>query len=116
MNKRFPVILLFATIGVVVAGVLREHHDSMRQRFDRILEGMSREEAIETLGGPPGDYVTGEVELRLTGQPEKDEWWTNEGLIRLSFDEANKVEHKQFIPNRIRQSTWVERLLRRRLW
>jgi hypothetical protein len=36
----------------------------MRARFEQVKQGMSREEVIRTVGGPPGDYSQGRCGIR----------------------------------------------------
>src|SRR5262249_25067880 len=44
-----------------------------RAKFEQVKKGMTREEVIGIVGGPPGDYRTGEVEL----DQEPDEEFEN---------------------------------------
>jgi hypothetical protein len=66
-----------------------------RARFEQVKEGMSREEVIRTVGGPPGDYREGRRPItpdldRFFGV-EDAYWVCDEGALMLYFDEAGIV-------------------------
>jgi hypothetical protein len=102
-----------------------------RARFEAVRAGMTVEEVEAALGGPPGDYRTGEVKLDLSGgQPEFDnamlapevllgerhfrhEWWQgDEGNAWVCFDEDRRVVTKEFTPGERVASTPLDRLRR----
>jgi hypothetical protein len=103
-----------------------------RAAFERIRPGMTLAEVEEVLGGPPGHYETGEVDLDLSrGTGEffnihlsmevllgkrqfRHEWWKgDEGLAWVCFDEQGRVVTKEFTPGRRVPSSPWERV---RLW
>lgn len=61
---------------------------------------MTMEELEAVLGGPPGDYRTGEVALDSRGgsgryrmdPPVRHEWWQgDDGNLSVSFDKQDRV-------------------------
>jgi hypothetical protein len=51
-------------------------------RFEQVKEGMSRDEVIRTVGGPPGDYSTYGY-MPLNGGVEQ--WSCDSGLLLVEF-------------------------------
>jgi hypothetical protein len=90
-----------------------------RAAFEGIKPGMTLAEVETLLGGPPGNYRSGEVDLDLSGgSPEFDnvmnamevllgerkvrhEWWQGDaGNAWVCFDEADRVVTKEFTPGK----------------
>jgi hypothetical protein len=66
------------------------------------MPGMNYEEVVHTLGAPLGDYgsenreeldVYGEGVLMMDGALE--EWWSDEIIIQIGFDENRRVLWKR---------------------
>jgi hypothetical protein len=91
-----------------------------RENYERIGLGMTLSEVEIILGGPPGDYRTGEVELEhreadgpfwdvqydpdvlMGNRHPRHEWWQgDEGTAWVCFDEQNKVMTQDFTPGRL---------------
>jgi hypothetical protein len=77
-----------------------------QENFDRIKEGMSREEA-EAILGPPGDYRTGLTQgtprsgvyfFGYFGYPAEMEWEGDGGNFRLSVNRAGRIVWRDFVP------------------
>jgi hypothetical protein len=93
-RSRWGLLLAAATLVGIAAGLWwsssREPAFS-RQRFERVEVGMSREQVIATVGGPPGRYSD------ATGPPfgvhytDYEDWWSDEGLLMVQFDEHDKA-------------------------
>jgi len=102
-----------------------------RSRFDSVAIGMKQDEVERILGGPPGDYRTGDVELDLShGTPNFDnamfapevllhevrvrhEWWEgDEGTAWVCFDEQGRVMTKEFTVGQRVSSSFLDRVCR----
>jgi hypothetical protein len=66
-----------------------------RAKFEQVRKGMSREEVIRIVGGPPGDYSDGEWSSmpRLSGYEAHDSWFTDEGELLVRFDDTDIATH-----------------------
>jgi hypothetical protein len=61
-----------------------------RARFEQVKEGMTREEVIRTVGGPPNDYAI--AERYVAGGIARlryDEWLCDDGQLLVLFDDAD---------------------------
>jgi hypothetical protein len=62
-----------------------------RETFERVRQGMSRDEVIRTVGGPPGEYLPAELRDRVLlsarglGYQRYDQWVTEEGELLVRF-------------------------------
>ena len=65
-----------------------------RARFEQVEKGMSREEVIRTVGGPPGDYTSeGRNPIFLHRRPDNYcLWFCDDGRLIVLFDDADNVE------------------------
>jgi hypothetical protein len=54
---------------------------SMRARFEQVKEGMSWEEVIRTVGGPPGDQTNDGIEM----------WSCDDGLLLVQFNDGGSA-------------------------
>ena len=72
-----------------------------RAKFEQVQEGMTREEVIRIVGGPPGDYT-------IDGA---DFWRCDDGLLVVWFDISGRAVQKdvEIIP---RPPTLTERIRR----
>jgi hypothetical protein len=63
-------------------------------RFERVKKGMSREEVIRTVGGPPGDYSAERGGPFCKGLlPEHERWICDDGELFVRFDEDDTAAH-----------------------
>jgi hypothetical protein len=76
--------------------------------FEQIRTGMTLDEVVATLGGPPGNYRSVPVPRAHTGGwPERFEQWdADDGVFSVRFDEAGTVEDTKFSPATERPTTW----------
>jgi hypothetical protein len=58
-----------------------------RARFEQVKEGMSREDVIRAVGGPPGDYTID------GGVPDEGQsyWRCDDGLLVVWFDDRGRA-------------------------
>ncbi len=100
--------------------------------FVEIKEGMTLAEVEAVMGGQPGDYATGVVEVSISASSPVlrdwmscevvgtslpgarcEQWYGDEGDVLVGFDEAGRVVWKGFVPKRrTRPWTPLERLHR----
>jgi hypothetical protein len=83
-------------------------------RFRRVKEGMSREEVIRTVGGPPGDYTRdGNMYKPLKGLFVGFEGWgCDDGLLLVAFDDGGTATRVVVGDNTIEPPTLTERIRR----
>jgi hypothetical protein len=63
-----------------------------RARFEQVKKGMSREEVIRTVGGPPDDYSTGDVVWLSGPAVGYQRWICDDGELLVYFDGAETAE------------------------
>src|SRR5207247_963515 len=63
--------------------------------YQQIQSGMTRLQVESILGGPARQEVRPTVDVR-SGVWLSEEWWGEEGVIFVRFDEADKVSEKHF--------------------
>ncbi|SRR6266478_2892900 len=78
----------------------------------RIEIGMTRAEVEKELGMPPGDYSTGGVVFFSTSLSDygADAWTSDEGEIRIWFDNSDRVERCDFRTAIVWKRSWFQRL------
>jgi hypothetical protein len=63
-----------------------------RARFEQVKKGMSREEVIHIVGGPPGDYSDGRAiplfVLRFYHVKDYEQWLCDDGHLLVLFDDT----------------------------
>jgi hypothetical protein len=130
MRKREQ-LLLFMSIGLLLGGAAcwllmppSPTSQINRASFDAIRVGMSEAEVEEILGGPAGDYCTGDVIRQgdlivgpviplWTIPPSKTNVWQgDEGELFLIFDLTGQVLDKFFMPTTLRDPPFREKLRR----
>ena len=82
-------LLLLSAVLACFACWLVIGPNSMLKRFEQVKEGMTREEVIRTVGGPPGNYVSGIVYLKP--RPEIfgfESWMCDDGELLVFFDDG----------------------------
>ena len=117
----------------------RSNHGPIRyENFEKIQEGMTRDEVEELLGCAPGDYTTGPVdfsngrqrgfvlgvdmsfgtilvyEIDLRRLPVRAVWEGDRGTITVTFDSDGKVQDQAYTKGRPlppRWWLWFERAL-----
>jgi hypothetical protein len=61
-------------------------------RFEQVKVGMSRDEVIRIVGGPPGDYSDGLSRRICTRSPWfYQSWLYDEGELLVRFDDADRA-------------------------
>ena len=90
-----------------------------RKNFDMIRAGMNEEEVDAILGGPEGDYSTGEVEpvdgfilLDTTFGVLPSRWQGDEANVCVSFDEKGKVLGTLLSRTRLKSPPFREKIRR----
>jgi hypothetical protein len=90
-----------------------------RAKFEQVQKGMSREEVIRTVGGPPGDYsnrhCTNRRYFPLTATiPGRESWLSYEGHLVVWFDDTGTAEEVAVfnVDCDEETSTFTERILR----
>ena len=85
-------LLLASAVLACFAGwfVIANARRVTRSRFEQVKKGMTREEVIRTVGGPPGDYAGRDV--ILSGFPGRsldyETWVCADGELLVLFDDA----------------------------
>jgi hypothetical protein len=75
-----------------------------RSRFEQVKKGMSREEVIRTVGGPPGNYSLRGTDSRGLPMPTHrsidpkhyENWLCDDGRVLVFFDDADRVDEVMF--------------------
>jgi hypothetical protein len=81
-----------------------------RARFERVKEGMSREEVIRTVGGPPGDYSSGPALSYPAAFSGYHRWLADDGELLVLFDVTDTAANVVMLPGT--QPTLTERIRR----
>jgi hypothetical protein len=107
----FGLLLLSAVLACFVGWlVIACGPRSMQSRFEQVKKGMSREEVIGTVGGPPGDYADGRISVPNSAIVWEYECWTcDEGQMHVLFDDGGTVT-KMILSNP--RPTFTERIRR----
>jgi hypothetical protein len=72
-------------------------------RFERVKEGMSREEVIRTVG-PPGDYSSDQyLEKGFPDFSPSEIWASDEGFLLVDFDVGGTAREVRVSPLQPRQ-------------
>jgi hypothetical protein len=62
--------------------------------FEQVKEGMSREEVVRTMGGPPGNYSGGLCQsMCRRGLGSCQRWLYDEGELLVRFDDADRATY-----------------------
>jgi hypothetical protein len=84
-------------------------------RFEQVKKGMTRQEVIRTVGGPPGNYTTSD---RFFGTAQ-DLWVADGAELRVKFDDAGTATevlvfsgHIYYGPVVLQPLTFTERIRR----
>jgi hypothetical protein len=85
----FTLIIAIA-VGLVLTSRLPR---VTRQRFECVKKGMSWEEVIRAVGGPPGDYSSGNCFCQSNVRyPTYKSWLCDEGLLLVHFDQNGMAD------------------------
>jgi hypothetical protein len=111
----FGLLLNSAALACVAGWLLVANVRKVTQaRFERVEEGMSREEVIRTVGGPPGDYSR--RELITNGWSNlswyHDTWLCDDGELLVRFDDSGTATEVVVLDVRSRQPTLTEQIRR----
>jgi hypothetical protein len=104
---RWLFLILNALTATVFALALNRQ-TPIEERVSRVHEGMTRDQVIEAVGEPPGNYAryTAYAETGL-GLPDRYlAWYWDEGRLYVWFDDDRKAHHVLFDANRNPPSTW----------
>jgi hypothetical protein len=80
-------LLLASAVLACFAGWLVSRPRSMLTRFGQVKEGMSRDEIIRIVGGPPGDYST--KQNHYVASDVFYCWSCDDGVLLVAFDADN---------------------------
>jgi hypothetical protein len=83
-----------------------------RARFEQVKEGMSRQEVIRTVGGPPGDYSARRAELGHS--TDYDRWLCDDAALVVYFNDAGIVTETAILdlpPPRLTLAEKIRRFL-----
>jgi hypothetical protein len=86
-------LLLASAVLACFAGWLVSHPRSMRARFEQVQKGMSRDEVIRTVGGPPANYADLQMIRRtyFEGVGCDACWVGDDAKLIVYFDDAGTV-------------------------
>ena len=101
-------LLLASAVLACFAGWLVSRPWSMVARFGQVKEGMSRDEIIRIVGGPPGDYTT--KQNRLVEFDAFECWSCDDGVLMVAF--SNNTARIVRSPGNDGSSTLIERIRR----
>jgi hypothetical protein len=102
-------LLLASVVLACFGGWLVSRPRSMLARFGQVKKGMSRDEVIRIVGGPPGDYST--KQSRLVEFDAFECWSCDDGVLLVAFDANNTARIVQS-PGNDGSPTFTERLCR----
>jgi hypothetical protein len=77
--------------------------------FDRVREGMTVDEVVATVGGPPGCYRSIPISRARTGDWDSEqerEWDTDDGIFCVRFDDEWRVKSIDVWPDRDKPTAW----------
>lgn len=77
-----------------------------------IRDGMTKQEVYELLGAPPGRYGHPDVakEVMETDNTRLEIWITDEAVLRVLFDENERVISKYWCNSRSDRKSWLTRV------
>jgi hypothetical protein len=87
-------LVLLVAVATSLALVWFERQYPCRATFERVRAGMTREEVIATVGGPPGDYTNGRSVSYLISRiglwgPET--WASEDADLCVCFDDDDRA-------------------------
>ena len=74
---------------------------SMRERFEQVKEGMSRQEVMRMVGSPPDEYST-----------QQSVWVCEDAKLGVDFDDAGTAVNVVILPLPVRNPTLTQRIRR----
>lgn len=86
----FGAAVVVAAVGLTAIGPAQRLQPS-RETFVQVKEGMSREQVIATVGGPPGNYST-EWEIYSENLAPAELWACDEVWLEVTFDREGRAE------------------------
>jgi hypothetical protein len=101
-RRLFWISILLALLALAVVLLVSADGPVGRGSYNRIKEGMSREEVLAIIGLPPGNHSTDfytSVSVERTSESREGEivWWvSNTGMIEVGLDDQEKVRWKSF--------------------
>jgi hypothetical protein len=125
MKKRWfitGVVVLLAVVTVMGLFIPRPRQPPIsREQFERIEQGMSREEVETILGAPPGYYHTRHYCPKISSSVpyvDFDFWVGDEGMVRVRFDDTGRAHWMQFQEITLLDEPWERPSLidRMRTW
>ena len=108
--KRGRVIV--GLVGLALVGVLAGLYwlggpQPSLATFQQVREGMTRDEVIATVGGPPtarGPWPSLQRKLGVT--VIRDEWRTDGGLLRVTFGPDDRAEYVEVFALPVTPTRW----------
>jgi hypothetical protein len=89
-------LLLVSAMLACLAGVflIASGPRVSQARFKQVNKGMSRQEVIRIVGGPPGDYSSGQYATtygRARNYWQVEGWFCDDGELLIHFDHADSA-------------------------
>lgn len=88
-------LLAFVVVWLVHEEVKRSLRPN-RDRFARVQRGMSRDQVLDIVGGPPGDYRTDPHRFSISHHSlwklDAKNWISDDGYLLVTFDDSDRVE------------------------
>lgn len=91
MNRRRLIIGFALAAFVVIAASVIWHrtHSPCLVTFKKVQPGMTRAEVYDMVGGPPGNYTGGSV--NVTPDPKWEFWAARDSMLFVSFDANDRA-------------------------
>jgi hypothetical protein len=109
---------LIATLVIAAVGtlcLLTGGRGPCRERFELVAYGMTRDEVITAIGGPPGDYRSDPQRFSVSHHSLMffgcEEWISNDGFLKVTYDSAGRVNRAEVLNVIDTQAGWWQRLV-----
>jgi hypothetical protein len=101
MTRRRSLHVASTLMALVVVWIIcQEVKKSLRpnrDRFEQVQKGMSLDQVIDLVGGPPGDYRTDRHRFSIShhslGRLNTKNWISDDGYLLVTFDDSDRVEY-----------------------
>ena len=109
MKRRRVIIwsVALAVVGVVFFVIMPRSPRPCLSTFEQVRKGMTRDEVVATVGGPPtarGPWPSLQQKLGLT--VIRDEWRTEDGLLRVTFGPDERAEYVEVFALPVKPTRW----------
>ncbi len=99
ITKRRCLIVSLFGLGTLVCLWLavKPRHENMRPKLESVKVGMTRDQVLEIVGYPPGNYETTQrVHFLSTKGPVPEIWDFDDGSLHVCFDWNGKAQYVNF--------------------